>query len=92
MEAAIKKNAGKYILVVEGALPTKENGIYMQIAQKTGLDIVKHVAASAGAVVAIGSCASWGGVPSAASDSLPRMVIFSFFTAELFLLRAQDRR
>lgn len=65
LEAAIKKNAGKYILVVEGALPTKENGIYMQIAQKTGLDMVKHVAASAGAVVAIGSCASWGGIPSA---------------------------
>jgi len=65
LEAAIKKNAGKYILVVEGALPTKENGIYMQIGQKTGLDIVKHVAGSAGAVVAIGSCASWGGIPSA---------------------------
>jgi hydrogenase small subunit len=65
LEAAIKKNAGNYILVVEGALPTKENGIYMQIGQKTGLDIVKHVASSAGAVVAIGSCASWGGVPSA---------------------------
>jgi hydrogenase small subunit len=65
LEAAIKKNAGKYILVVEGALPTKDNGIYMQIGQKTGLDIVKHVAGSAGAVVAIGSCASWGGIPSA---------------------------
>jgi len=65
LEAAIKKNAGKFIFVVEGALPTKENGIYMQIGQKTGLDIVKHVAASAGAIVAIGSCASWGGVPSA---------------------------
>jgi hydrogenase small subunit len=65
LEAAIKKNSGKYILVVEGALPTKENGIYLQIAQKTGLDIVKHVAASAAAVVAIGSCASWGGVPCA---------------------------
>src|SRR6201998_593453 len=65
LEAAIKKNAGKYILVVEGALPTNENGIYMQIGQKTGLDIVKHVPASAGVVVAIGSCASWGGVPSA---------------------------
>lgn len=65
LESAIQKNAGKYILVVEGALPTKENGIYMQIGQKTGLDIVKHVASSAAAVVAIGSCASWGGVPSA---------------------------
>ncbi|HET6932428.1 MAG TPA: hydrogenase small subunit [Candidatus Acidoferrum sp.] len=65
LEVAIKKNAGKYILVVEGAVPTKENGIYMQIASKTGVDMLKHVAKSAGAVVAIGSCASWGGIPSA---------------------------
>ncbi len=43
LAAAINKNAGKYILVVEGALPTKENRVYMQIAQKTGLDIVKHL-------------------------------------------------
>jgi hydrogenase small subunit len=65
LEAAIKKNAGKFILVVEGAVPTKENGIYMQIANKTGVDMLKHVAKSAGAIVAIGSCASWGGIPSA---------------------------
>jgi hydrogenase small subunit len=65
LEAAVKKNAGKFILVVEGAVPTKENGIYMQIANKTGINMLQHVAASAGAIVAIGSCASWGGVPSA---------------------------
>ncbi len=68
LEAAIKKNAGKFILVVEGAVPTKENGIYMQIANKTGVDMLKHVAASAGAIIAIGSCASWGGVPSASPN------------------------
>ena len=68
LEAAIKKNAGKYILVVEGAVPTKENGNYMLIANKTGVDMLKHVAASAGAVIAIGSCASWGGVPSASPN------------------------
>jgi len=68
LEAAIKKNAGKYILVVEGAVPVKENGNYMLIANKTGVDMLKHVAASAGAVIAIGSCASWGGVPSASPN------------------------
>jgi hydrogenase small subunit len=65
LEAAIKKNAGKFVLVLEGAIPTKENGTYLQIAQRNGIDLLKHVAASAGAIVAIGSCASWGGVPSA---------------------------
>lgn len=65
LEAAINKNAGKFVLVVEGAVPVKENGNYMRIAEKTGIDMLKHVASKAGAVVAIGSCASWGGVPSA---------------------------
>jgi hydrogenase small subunit len=68
-EAALKKamteNAGKYVLVVEGAIPTKENGIYCKIGDRTALDIVHEVAEKAGAIVAIGSCASWGGVPSA---------------------------
>ena len=68
-ESALKKamaeNAGKYVLVVEGAIPTKENGIYCKIGDRTALDIVHEVAEKAGAIVAIGSCASWGGVPSA---------------------------
>jgi hydrogenase small subunit len=65
LESAIKKNADKYVLVLEGAVPVRENGNYLHIAQKTGADILHHAAASAGAIVAIGSCASWGGVPSA---------------------------
>jgi hydrogenase small subunit len=63
LDAAVKK--GGYVLVVEGAIPLKEGGIYCQIGGKKAVDILKGVAANAGAIVAIGSCASWGGVPSA---------------------------
>ncbi len=62
---AMAKNKGKYICVVEGAIPTKENGNFMRIAGKTGIDMLKEVTSNAGLVVAIGSCASWGGIPSA---------------------------
>ena len=62
--AAMAANKGKYILVVEGALPTKDNGIYCKIGGRTAIDLVKECAADAGAVIAIGSCASWGGMPS----------------------------
>ena len=65
LQDTIKKNAGKYICVVEGAIPTKDNGIYCQIGGRTALQIVNEVAEKAGAIIAIGSCASWGGVPSA---------------------------
>jgi len=65
LKQAMRTNAGKYVCVVEGAIPTKENGIYCMIGGRTALDIVQDVAGQAGAVIAIGSCASWGGIPSA---------------------------
>ena len=64
LRAAMKTNAGKYVLIVEGAIPTRDGGVYCQIGGRTALDIVTEVAADAGAIIAIGSCASWGGIPS----------------------------
>jgi len=61
---AMAANKGKYILVVEGAIPTKQNGIYCKVGGHTAIDLVKECAADAAAVIAIGSCASWGGMPS----------------------------
>ena len=63
-KAAMKANKGKYILVVEGAIPVKENGIYCKVGGHTAIDMVNECAADAAAVIAIGSCASWGGMPS----------------------------
>ena len=62
--AAMKENKGKYILVVEGAIPTEQNGIFCKIGGQTAIEMLKECAASAAAVIAIGSCASWGGMPS----------------------------
>ena len=62
---AMKANDGKFVCIVEGAIPTKENGIYMKKAGKTGIDMLHEVTSRAAAVISIGSCASWGGVPSA---------------------------
>jgi hydrogenase small subunit len=63
--AAMEENAGKYILVVEGAIPTKDNGIYCKIGGHTGLEIIEEAAETAGAIIAMGSCASFGGLPAA---------------------------
>ncbi len=65
LKSAMEANAGKYICVIEGAIPTKDNGIYCKIGGRTAVDIVNDVAGKAGAIIAIGSCASWGGIPSA---------------------------
>lgn len=65
LRKAMEDNAGKYVLVVEGAIPTNLDGNYMQLGGKPAVQVVKDVAANAAAVIAMGSCASWGGLPSA---------------------------
>lgn len=63
-KSAMEQHKGKYILVVEGAIPTRDGGIYCKIGGKTAIELLKECAADAAAVIAIGSCASWGGMPS----------------------------
>ncbi len=41
---AMEAHAGEYILVTEGAIPTKDGGIYCQIGGHTALDIVREAA------------------------------------------------
>lgn len=61
---AMERYAGQYILVTEGSIPTADNGIYCMVAGKTAMELVQESARDAALVVAIGSCASWGGIPS----------------------------
>jgi hydrogenase small subunit len=60
----MEQNYGKYLLVVDGSIPTKDGGIYCKVANKTILEHLHEAAAGAAAIIAIGSCAAWGGVPS----------------------------
>jgi [NiFe] hydrogenase small subunit len=68
LRAAMKKYAGKYICVVEGAVATKYNGGYGKVGGRSFLEIAKEVVPQAAATIAIGSCASWGGIPAAAPN------------------------
>ena len=64
-ETAMKEFYGKYLLIVDGSIPTKDNGVYSTIAGRTNIDMLKEVAAGAAAVVSVGTCASFGGIPYA---------------------------
>ncbi len=61
---------GKYLLFVEGAVPLGMNGQYGTIGAKgeTFVDHLHRAAAGAAAVVAVGSCATYGGIPAAAPN------------------------
>ncbi len=65
---AVKKYDGKFICVVEGAIATKYNGGYGKVAGRSFLDIAKEVCPKAAAVISIGTCASFGGIPAAAPN------------------------
>ena len=60
--------AGGYLLVVEGSIPEAEDGIYCCIGGRSALDLLKEAAANAVAVVAVGTCASFGGLPKASPN------------------------
>ncbi len=61
----IKKYPGQYILVVEGSVPMKDDGIYCMIAGRSAEEILKEAAKDAAVVIAWGSCASNGCIQSA---------------------------
>ncbi len=62
--ASMEENFGNYLLVVDGSIPTKDDGIYCKVADRTMQEHVIEAAEGAAAIIAIGSCASWGGIPS----------------------------
>jgi [NiFe] hydrogenase small subunit len=65
LHAAVKKYNGKFICVVEGAISTKDNGIYGKVADRTFLEIGKDICPKAAAVICLGTCSSYGGVQAA---------------------------
>jgi len=65
LQASVRKNAGKYVCVIEGSIPRAEVGSYCRVGGRTAIEMTKEIGGKAGAVIAIGSCASWGGLPSA---------------------------
>ncbi|MDI9848805.1 hydrogenase small subunit [Rhodoblastus sp. 17X3] len=62
---AMAANKGKYIVVVDGSVPTKDGGVYSTIAGISNLKMLEETLRDAFAVVAVGSCACFGGIPAA---------------------------
>jgi hydrogenase small subunit len=63
-EAAMEENFGQYLLVVDGSIPLDNPG-YSTIAGISNLDMLTETAKGAAAIIAIGTCATYGGIPHA---------------------------
>jgi hydrogenase small subunit len=72
--------AGGYILIVEGAIPQAEEGIHCCIGGRTALDHLKEAAANAVAVIAVGSCATFGGIPKASPNPTAAVGVMDLVT------------
>jgi hydrogenase small subunit len=65
---SMERNDGRFILVVEGSVPTADKGNFCKVAGQTPQQMLHKIAPHAAAAIAIGSCAAWGGVQSAAPN------------------------
>jgi len=62
---SMQENKGNYIVVVDGSVPTKDGGVYSMIAGQTNADMLRETIEDAAAVIAVGTCAAFGGLPFA---------------------------
>ncbi len=73
MDSAAQANDGRFILIVEGGIPTAERGRYCIIGERDGvpitlLDAVNQLGPRASRVLAVGTCASYKGVAGAGDN------------------------
>jgi hydrogenase small subunit len=64
----VEAHKGQYLVVVEGSIPTKDGGIYCTVGGRTALDLLQGIGGNAAAIIAVGTCASYGGIPAAAPN------------------------
>ena len=82
--AIAEEYKGKFSLAVEGSIPVAANGKYcivgeMKHKEITMMDLVKDLGAKAGSVLAVGTCAAYGGIPAAKGNETGATGVMKFF-------------
>jgi len=67
LEKALHDFPGKFVCVVEGAIPLGMNGKYLTLGSKgkTGLQVAKEVTSKAAMTICIGNCSAYGNIQAA---------------------------
>jgi hydrogenase small subunit len=66
---AMARYPNGYIAIIDGAIPTAEDGVYCTIGGRAFQDVVREVCAGALGTIAVGACAFDGGAPAATGGS-----------------------
>ena len=67
-DQTVRDYDGQFICVVEGAIPTKDGGVYGMVGGKTMLEIAQSVIPKAKHTICYGTCSAYGGLPAAAPN------------------------
>lgn len=62
---AMRDNKGKYVVIVDGSVPMGNGGVYSAIAGQSNVAMLAETVENAAAVIAVGTCAAFGGLPEA---------------------------
>jgi hydrogenase small subunit len=65
---SMNDNAGNYLVAIEGSIPTGADGAYCTIGGRSAMQIAQEACSRAAAVIAVGTCAAFGGLPAAAPN------------------------
>ncbi len=65
LREAMAANKGEYLLAIDGSIPVKDGGVYSLTGGRSNVSMLAEIAADAKAVLAIGTCAAYGGIPKA---------------------------
>ena len=70
LQEAREKFAGRFVLCVEGGIPTKMDGSFLTLGPhaEKGQDVLKETAEKAAAIISVGTCSSFGGIQAAAPN------------------------
>ena len=71
---AVANKKGKFVLVVEGSVPTNDKGLYSTMGEENGKHLatkywLERLGNSAQAVLNVGTCSAFGGIPAAMNDT-----------------------
>ncbi|HTW76051.1 MAG TPA: hydrogenase small subunit [Steroidobacteraceae bacterium] len=61
----VRTHSGQYIALVEGSIPGEADSGFCTIGGRSALDIAREVCGQAMATIAVGTCATFGGIPAA---------------------------
>ena len=82
-----RNHKGAYVLVVDGATATKDDGLYCGVGEIdgrmiTGYEHVRDLSRDAAAVLAVGACAAFGGIPAAEPNPTGAVSVAELFQRE----------